>query len=157
MYNPNSIDIIQDFLTTLKESVDESYWILKNKKDMHLSKEEEKSYNNCDDCHICKQIINDDKNHKVRDHDHITGIYRGPAHKNCNLQYRFNFKFPVYFHNLKGYDSHHIIKTIGSIIKGNEKATLGCIPCNNEKYLSFNWDNINRLILFNDSIYCCAY
>ena len=143
MYNPNSIDIIQDFLTTLKESVDESYWILKNKKDMHLSKEEEKSYNNCDDCHICKQIIDDDNNHKVRDHDHITGIYRGPAHKNCNLQYRFNFKFPVYFHNLKGYDSHHIIKTIGSIIKGNEKATLGCIPCNNEKYLSFNWDNIN--------------
>lgn len=144
MYDNNK-NVMNDFLTTLKESVNESYEILKNKKDMQLTPKEEKSFNKSNTCHICKGHINenDSKNYKVRDNDHITGIYRGPAHKNCNLQYRFNFKFPVYFHNLKGYDSHHIIKNIGSIIKNQEKSKLGCIPCNNEKYLSFNWDNIN--------------
>ena len=40
-------------------------------------------------CYICKKgFSNDDNNkkdHKVRDHCHYTGKYRGDAHDICNL------------------------------------------------------------------------
>ena len=52
---------------------------------------------------------------KVRDHDHISGAYRGAAHANCNLQYRISPKtwsLPVFFHNFGGYDSHMIVKAL---------------------------------------------
>ena len=53
---------------------------------------------------------------KVRDHDHLTGKYRGPAHSKCNLSLRidpYHTPIPVFFHNLKNYDSHHLISAIG--------------------------------------------
>jgi len=49
--------------------------------------------------------------YKVRDHDHLTGGSRGAAHNSCNLKYSWrHYKLPVIFHNLKGYDSHLILK-----------------------------------------------
>ena len=53
---------------------------------------------------------------KVLDHDHITGEYRGPAHSKGNLSLRidpYRTPIPVIFHNLKNYDSHHLISAIG--------------------------------------------
>ena len=45
-------------------------------------------------CHICKRKFYNDENdkrrkkyHKVRDHDHYAGKYRGAAHSDCNLRY----------------------------------------------------------------------
>ena len=41
----------------------------------------------------------------VRDHDHMTGKYRGAAHNECNFKLKLNSKttpIPVIFHNLKG-------------------------------------------------------
>ena len=63
-------------------------------------------------CHICKKIIdpNSEKDYKVRDHDHISGEYRGAAHNLCNLHFRFKPQIPVFFHNLKGYDGHLIMQ-----------------------------------------------
>ena len=58
-------------------------------------------------------------NHPVRDHCHITGKYRGSAHNSCNLQLRLDpekLKLLVIFHNLKGYDSHFIIKKLEKIL-----------------------------------------
>ena len=61
-------------------------------------------------CHICQLPFNDavpgDK--RVRDHDHITGKFRGAAHSKCNLQYRKQYKLPIFFHNFRAYDSHLI-------------------------------------------------
>lgn len=34
--------------------------------------------------HICNMKMGEDR---VRDHDHLTGNYRGAAHSNCNLNY----------------------------------------------------------------------
>ena len=45
--------------------------------------EDEDNYQNSQNCWICNEKI-DDK--KVRDHCHITGRYRGPVHRQCNLK-----------------------------------------------------------------------
>ena len=70
------------------------------------------NFNRSTICHICNGKLHYKKD-KVRDHCHVTGEYRGAAHKNCNLQFRISTKVPVIFHNLRGYDSHFIIQEIG--------------------------------------------
>ncbi|XP_036144767.1 uncharacterized protein LOC118646287 [Monomorium pharaonis] len=71
-----------------------------------LSKEQLKAYRSATLCHICKKsFAPDDK--RVRDHCHLTGRYRGPAHSSCNLFYRNVSYIPVVFHNLSGYDSFY--------------------------------------------------
>ena len=55
--------------------------------------------------HVKKKFC-DDKNkkseydlyHKVRDHCHYTGNFRGAAHNNCNLRYNVPKKIPILFH-----------------------------------------------------------
>ena len=48
------------------------------------------NYNNQKVCYICKKEFDksDKKHHKVRDHCHYTGKYRGAAHNTCNLRYK---------------------------------------------------------------------
>ena len=62
-------------------------------------------------CHICfKPFMKD--NPSVRDHC----LYRGEAHRNCNLRYRIPSYIPMVFHNLSGYDAHLFIhKRIGRL------------------------------------------
>ena len=61
-------------------------------------------------CCLCKKPLGKDK---VRDHDHLTGKYRGAAHSVCNMEEgkkrTRRYKIPVFFHNLKGYDGHLIV------------------------------------------------
>ena len=45
-----------------------------------MSQEDEENYENTDTCWICNQQITKGK---VRDHCHITGKFRGAAHKEC--------------------------------------------------------------------------
>ena len=61
------------------------------KKDMiPLTKKEEKNHNNQKFCYICKKEFDtsDKKHHKVRDHCHYSGKYRGAAHNIYNLRYK---------------------------------------------------------------------
>lgn len=68
----------------------------------------------------------------VRDHDHVTGKFRGPAHSDCNLKLQYkNNTVPVFFHNLKGYDGHFIIP---ELIDYHETTI---IPENYTKYKAF--------------------
>ena len=46
---------------------------------------------------------------KVRDHDHITGKYRGSADSNFNINLKLTKKVPVIFNNLRDYDGHIIM------------------------------------------------
>ena len=64
------------------------------------------NYNNQKVCYICKKEFykSDKKHHKVRDHCHYPGKYRGAAHNICNLRYKIPKKIPMIFHNGSTYD-----------------------------------------------------
>ena len=49
-----------------------------------------------------------DSDVKVRYYCHITGKYRGSAHRDCNINVTLNHKIPIIFHSIKNYDSHLI-------------------------------------------------
>ena len=80
----------------------------------------------------------------MRDHCHVTGKYRRAAHFSCNTNCKLSKKVPVVFHNLKGYDSHLIIKEIG---KSDVKVSV--MPNGLEKYIAFI---INKNLVFIDSL-----
>ena len=86
-----------------------------------------------EDCLFCGEpLIQAYVRDAVKDHCHITGEYRGAAHKACNINY-FPINpeteiIPVVFHNLKGYDAHHIMSGIAEV-----QSDLKCIPNNIEK------------------------
>ena len=74
-------------------------------KNMLISEKEKHLFQKSNKCWICKSLIDNDEE-KVRYHCHITGKFRDTAHWNCNINFPSTKKFPVIFHNLKGYDSH---------------------------------------------------
>ena len=53
-----------------------------------------------------------DANVTIRDQCHITGIYRGSAHKDFNINLTLNHKIHILFHNLKNYDSHLVMQEL---------------------------------------------
>ena len=107
-----------------------------------MTTEDENNFQNSNDCWICAQKIIKDK---VRDHYHITGKYRGPAHKECNSKLRIPRKLPIIFHNLKGYDGHIIFKELNNF----DNIDIQVIHKSSEKYMSII---INRNIVFLDSL-----
>ena len=71
---------------------------------------------------------------KVRDHCHVTGNYRGAAHWDCNLNFSIKpdeIEIPVFFHNLRGYDSHLLMQAVSRL-----EGAITCIPNNMERYMS---------------------
>ena len=107
-----------------------------------MSEEDENNYQNSQNCWICNQKIIKDK---VRDHCHITGKFRGSAHKECNSKLRIPRKLPIIFHNLEGYDGHIIFKELNNF----KDIDMRVIPKLSEKYMSII---INRSIIFLDSL-----
>ena len=106
------------------------------KKDIIMTEEDEEDYKNDKICQFCeKEIISD----KVRDHCHLTGNYRGPAHSLCNnnvTQKQSNF-IPFIFHNFSNYDFHMFFKKL--VNKKKNEVDFEIIPKTNEKYLSVTY------------------
>ena len=80
-------------------------------------------------CAICKAKLTGDT---VRDHEHLTGKFKGAGHSQRNLQYQLPKFLLVIFQNLSGSDSHLCIKQLGE-----SKGNINCIPNSEEKYTSF--------------------
>ena len=66
----------------------------------------------------------------MRDNCHITGRYRSEAHWSCNINLKLTKRIPVIFHNLRGYESHLIIKEISEF-----DVKVSVIPYGLEKYM----------------------
>ena len=59
----------------------------------------------------------------VRDHDHMTGKYRGAEHNECNFKLKLipkTMPIPVIFLNLKGYDGHLLMQAMARVRGGGE-------------------------------------
>ena len=105
-----------------------------------LTDKENKSYEKQKVCYICKKEFSTDENdknafklyHKVRDHCHYTGKFRGAAHSICNLRYKTPKEIPVVFHNGSTYDYHFIINQLE--FDGQVK----CLRENTGKYITFS-------------------
>ncbi|XP_065181872.1 uncharacterized protein LOC135812433 isoform X1 [Sycon ciliatum] len=137
-------------------------------RDMIITEQQQGEFRNASECWACHRPLGDDR---VRDHDHIMGLYRGAAHASCNLKMRIvrdTQIIPVIFHNLKGYDAHLLISSIGLTAIETEryvdrtgrtrafkKGKIGVIPNNMERYVSFTWGHfrfIDSLAFLNTSL-----
>jgi len=95
-----------------------------------LTPEESFDYATAVSCHICGKDLKN--NQKTRDHCHITGKYRGAAHRFCNMKYVQNEKIPIVIHNFKNYDQHLLIGGI----RQHGKFKVKAVPQNSEKFLT---------------------
>ena len=142
------IDCMEKFMidlknvsSQLKENISDHKLMIK------LSEEQERCHQSQTHCYLCKKVFSDEPesdgfiNIKVRDHCHLTGKYNGAAHVNCNLNFKEPNFIPLFFHNLKGYDAHFIIKNIKNELF--EKCDI--IPQNMEKFIAFTLDYIHVL------------
>ena len=148
------VKAVNKFMEKMLEEVKYCKNIMKKEfnKPLRMTKDNEDKFQKAEECHICNKQYTE-KDVRVRDHCHITGIFRGSAHQDCNLKLRLNpeeIKIPVIFHNLRGYDSHFIMQEIGVIVKkhtyknnkGEEKQmNINAIPNNMEKYMAFMLGN----------------
>ena len=96
-----------------------------------MCEKEEEQFQSSNICWPCEKLIDDD-NEKVRDHCHMIGKFRGTAHWSCNINLQLTKKFPVIFHNLRGYDSHLIFNELNKF-----DVKIEVIPNRLEKYMTF--------------------
>ena len=155
-------DCIEKFILKMLSEVEDCQRIVRDRfqKPLVMTSQNERDFQNSTVRHICERsfkakdlLIHDDGDimNKVRDHCHITGEYRGAAHRDCNLKWAISaekLKIPVIFHNLKGYDSHFIMQNIGHLVRQDLNIDVGVIASNFEKYIGFN---IGKHLTFIDS------
>ena len=112
------------------------------KKKKPLTNKEIKSYEKQKVCYICEKKFWDDKNkkseynlyHKVRDHCHYAGKFRGAAHNICNLRCIVPKNILIVFHHGSTFDYHFVIKKLAEEFKGE----FECLGENTEKYITFS-------------------
>ena len=79
--------------------------------ELEITPQEEESFQLAEECWFCENPLDDTK---VRDHDHLTGKYRGAAHNICNIncKQKSSSFVPIFFHNFSGYDCHLIFEEL---------------------------------------------
>ena len=161
----DAMDVLFNCLEQELENIRED---LKHIRPLRMTEDDWVNHEKATKCWICDGPFRSYKDgdchglYKVKDHCHITGEYRGAAHSKCNQQLRidpFRTPIPVFFHNLKNYDSHHLISAIGrteekttAVTDKNGQAIIGkdkpvtvtdgsisAIVQNMEKLISFSW------------------
>lgn len=105
-----------------------------------LTDRENDYHNLANTCYICESHFTND-NIKVRDHDHLTGKYRGPACNSCNLNFKLPQFVPIIFHNLSNYDAHFIIPELG-----RDQGKIDVLATTTEKFISFS-KKVNKIKL----------
>ena len=140
---------IVQFLEKLIEIEQTCLAYLFNPQRMIMNDEDVEAFNGAAECYICKGKFSQ-TNSKVRDHDHMSGKYRGAAHNSCNMQLRRQYKIPVFFHNWRGYDSHFIVQELPKFAKRK----VSIIGQSLEKYLVLSWA---EHIVFKDSLQFMSY
>lgn len=128
------------FLNRLVDIEEQCMSVLLNPQRLVMTAEDTQKFQAAKECYLCRKAFCQQEI-KVRDHDHITGKFRGAAHQVCNLLLRRQYKIPVFFHNFRGYDGHLLVAALGKDAQkakaAKEKArALRVIGQGLEKYLT---------------------
>ena len=99
---------------------------------MYLSDEVYATFKKAQRCYICDKPFTE-KDYKVKDHNHLSGKYRGPAHRSCNLKIRYPNYIPIFMHNLSNYDAHLFVRELSKC-----PGKLNVIPETAKKYISIS-------------------
>ena len=140
-------DCVRKMIVELSKIAEECIDLLKENQKMEMTKEDNGKYYSAKCCHICNKNFDDggeDNNWRVRDHDHLTGKFRGAAHNKCNINYFLNRFLPVVMHNLKGYDGHIILKNAHEAKWGMYGGSnyISAIPTSLQQYMSITIGSI---------------
>ncbi|CAC5384025.1 unnamed protein product [Mytilus coruscus] len=109
---------------------------------------EEDEFQEATECYICGKEF--EENNKVREHDHLSGKYRGAACQSCNTKEGKATKLiPVFFHNGSNYDFHFLIEELMKHEDEYNKVKL--LSKNSENYISIDYGSYNRKLRFLDS------
>ena len=113
----NNVDWFVNEVIKLENEM--AFYFKNTKKDIIMTQKDKEAFENLI-CRFCeKEKISD----KVRDHCHITGKYRGPAHNifNINVTQQQSNNIPSIFHNFSNYDSHMFFKSLVDLEKNKGK------------------------------------
>ena len=138
-------DCMDKFVEGIKETVELFAIKQQQFKDVKMKLKDFDDYKQATKCWICNEEFNQitiksksgtdyKPKKKVIDHCHFTGNYIGAAHYDCNFKRQNERMIPIFIHNLSGYDSHMIIKTVSKFGDG----VLKIIPKTGEEYISFS-------------------
>ena len=83
-----------------------------------------------------EDIIMTKKDQELRDHCHLTGKYRGPAHNTCNINVtQKQSKFIKFIsHNFSNFDSHMFFRRL--VDMKNDTVKFDKIPETNKEFIS---------------------
>ena len=113
-----------------------AFYFKNTKEDIIMTQEDKEDFENNNNCRFCeKELLSD----KVRDHCHLTGKYRGPAHNTCKIDVKqkdSNF-IPFAFHNFSKYDCHMFFERLVDLKKGKVKFKI--FPKTNEEYIAVKY------------------
>ena len=113
-----------------------NFWFKNTKKDIIMTEEDQRDFENNNICRYCEK---NKELYKVRDHCHLRGKYRGPAHNECNLKVKqkdSNF-VTLGLHNFSNYDCHMFFKTL--VDRKKDNVELKIIHKTDEKYISVRY------------------
>ena len=105
----NSVDWFVDEVIKLEKKMAFYFKIIK--KDIIMTEEDVEDFRNISICRFCEKNT---ESGKVRDHCHLTGYYRGPAHCKCNINVtqKQSYFIPFIIHNFSNYDCHMFFKNL---------------------------------------------
>jgi hypothetical protein len=138
------IGCLESFADTIFQLEKRFSEIFQENKPIVITTEQEADFRCSSICYMCEDPFNEE-NFKVRDHNHLTGLYLGAAHLLCNLKRRRQIHIPIFAHNFSGYDSHFLIQALA-------KKALRAV-----KGMAYNTEKIRNLtfgvLKFQDSMH----
>ena len=95
-------DAVYNFINNMIEESKYCSGVIKKhfNKELVMTKEDNVVFKNTTKCWTCNHDYVDNVV-KVRDNCHITGKYKGSAHRDCNINLKLNHKLSAVFQNLK--------------------------------------------------------
>ena len=121
---------------------------LNEKKKPILNGHEEDEFQKANECYICGEEFKERE--KVREHNHLSGKYRGASCQSCNTKEGKATKLiPVFFHNGSNYDFHFLIEELMKYEDTYNKVKL--LSKSSENYISIDYGSNYKKLRFLDT------